>query len=181
MISRFARHKGITFFLIILLLVQTAPVSAFVLDEDEATAVQNVRFELVSDLVHIHYDLRGPVDRVHTVRLALYREGDRTFVYRPINVTGDVGTIVFPGLRRRITWDFTKEFPEGLSGDDYYFVVEAEALVEEGMDPLIWVGGGAALVGGIVLLLLLGGGDEGDGGGGVTPTGFPPAPGRPVQ
>ncbi|MCK5573622.1 MAG: hypothetical protein KAJ12_12715, partial [Bacteroidetes bacterium] len=139
------------------------------------TAIQNVRFEVAGELVYVYYDLIGPADRIHKISLTIRRETDRLFIYQPVNITGDVGTIVFPGTERRITWDFTKEFPEGLAGDDYYFVVETEAEKEEGMSSLVWIGGGVA-VAGVLAIILLSGGSSSD-----TPpaAGFPPPPGRP--
>jgi hypothetical protein len=138
--------------------------------DDELTSVENVRFEVVGELVYIYYDLLGPENTVHGVRISLLRETDVTFSYRPVNIVGDVGTIVFPGERRRITWDFTKEFPEGLTGSDYYFVVEAEAVQEERINPIVWIGGGAAVGIGLLVFLLSGGSEEPP----------PPSPGFPA-
>jgi hypothetical protein len=124
--------------------------------QDEVSSLDNVHFEVAGDIVRIYYDLNAPLERVHAVRVVLYRESDPAFAYRPVNLTGDVGTIVFPGAKRRIIWEFTKEFPEGLNGHDYFFVVEAEGLEPESSNLWWWVGGGAALVGGVVTLLLVG-------------------------
>jgi hypothetical protein len=142
--------------------------------QDVETRVEHVSFEVAGELVRIYYDLRGIPDRTHKVRLALLRESDSLFIYRPMNITGDVGSVVFPGLRRRITWDIAKEFPEGLTGNDFYFVVEVERVETEGMNPLIWIGGGAVVVGGVLALVL--GGKKSE-----TPAdpGFPAPPGRP--
>jgi hypothetical protein len=153
-----ARMKAMRIVLAVLLVVQTLPLSV-AFGQPGATSIENVRFEVSADLVKIFYDLNAPIDKVHDVRVSLRRESDITFSYRPLNITGDVGTIVFPGQRRRIVWEYLKEFPDGLTGDDYYFVVEAEYIEPEGMSPWIWIGGGAAVVGGVVGLLLLGGKD----------------------
>jgi len=144
---------------------------------EEMTEVRNVRFEVAGQLVYVYYDLIGVATRVHRITLTLHREGDPTYIYRPVNLVGDIGTIVFPGQERRITWDFTKEFPNGLTGNDYYFVVEAGWEGEEGLSPLVWIGGGAALVGGVLAIVLLSGGSSDNGGGGSTS--FPQPPGRP--
>ena len=145
--------------------------------DESTTEVRNVRFEVAGQLVYVYYDLIGVATRVHRITLTLRREGDPTYVYRPVNLVGDIGTIVFPGQERRITWDFTKEFPNGLTGNDYYFVVEAAWESEEGISPLVWIGGGAALVGGVLAIVLLSGGSSDNGGGGSTS--FPQPPGRP--
>jgi hypothetical protein len=156
MVAVVARMKMIRIVLAVLLLLQTLPLSV-AFGQSGQSSIENVRFEASADLVKIYYDLNAPIDKVHDVRIALRRESDITFSYRPLNITGDVGTIVFPGQKRRIVWEYLKEFPDGLTGDDYYFVIEAEFIEPEGMSSWIWIGGGAAVVGGVVGLLLLGG------------------------
>ncbi len=168
------RRRFLSCFLAVLLLVQGFPIS---LQADDTT-IENVRFEIRGELVNVFYDLNAPIDKVHEVRLYLRRESDMSFLYRPMNTTGDVGTIVIPGIGRRIVWDITKEFPAGPVGDDYYFVLEAEVAEVEGTNQWLWIGGGAALVGGVVGLLLISGGSK------DTPpppgtSGFPDPPGRP--
>jgi hypothetical protein len=146
--------------------------------DDPAVEITNVRFESMGELIYIYYDLVGIPDKAHRVSLYLRRESEPAFVYRPLNVTGEIGTIVFPATAKRITWEFTKDFPEGLKGADYFFEVEVEA--PEGsaaISPLVFIGGGVALIGGIVAIVLAGGGEEAPPP--VTPTGFPPPPGRP--
>lgn len=174
MFAFMANRRVLHVFIAWLMLFELIPLTAQ--GEDEKTSVENVHFEVAGELVRIFYDLNGPPDRVHAVRLTLKRESDSLFVYRPVNLTEDVGTIVFPGQKRRIIWDFTREFPEGLTGDDYYFVVDAEMAPTEGMSPLIWVGGGVAVAGGVLALILLSGKKD------VPPkpiTDFPLPPGRP--
>jgi len=177
MVAVFQRMYMLRVVLAAALLAEALPPALWAGREDTAT-VENVRFEVAGDLIRIHYDLNAPIDKVHAVRLMLRRESDIVFLYHPLNLTGDVGTIVFPGQRRRIVWDFTKEFPEGLSGDDYYFIVDAEYIEPERMSPWIWVGGGAAVVGGVVGIILLSKGSD-------TPpptpgpVGFPLPPSRP--
>lgn len=176
MLEGFLRMKVLPLFLAALLLVEGASM-AYANAQEGEPSIDNVHFEVAGDIVRIYYDLNAPIDLVHAVRLALYRESDATFIYRPVNLTGDVGTIVFPGQKRRIIWEFTKEFPDGLSGPDYYFVVEAEGAQKEASDLWWWVGGGAAGVGAIIGLVVL-----------LTPAGeeppppvngFPQPPGRP--
>lgn len=154
-----ARMKTIRVVLAVLLFAESVPLAGAYAAGEGQTSIENVRFETTADLVRIFYDLNAPVDQVHDVRITLRRESDITFVYRPLNMTGDVGTIVFPGQKRRIVWEILKEFPDGLPGDDYYFVVEAQYVEPESTTPWLWIGGGTALVGGVVLLLSLGGKD----------------------
>jgi hypothetical protein len=169
-----ARFNLLRVFLAGLLLFEGWPLAS-ALAQAEETSIENVRFEISADLIRIYYDLNAPIDKVHAVRLILRRENDASFTYRPLNITGDAGTIVFPGQKRRVVWEFTKEFPDGLSGDDFYFVVEAEYVEPERMSPWIWIGGGV-LVAGIVTLIALPGAEDPP----IPPvTGFPVPPGRP--
>jgi hypothetical protein len=174
-----ARMKTMRVVLVILLLAESVPLAGAFASPEGQTSIENVRFETSADLVKIYYDLNAPVDQVHDVRITLRRESDITFSYRPLNITGDVGTIVFPGQKRRIVWEILKEYPDGLQGDDFYFVIEAEYVEPEGTSPWLWIGGGAAVVGGVVLLLSLGGKDDGGGGGGGGTNAFPLPPSRP--
>ena len=173
MIAFSGRFKTLCYVLAWLLCAQLIPAAAFA---DDETAVRNVRYEVTGELVRIYYDLVGPLDKVHKVALYLRREGDGTFAYRPVYLTGDVGSIVFPGEKRRITWDFLKDFPDGMQGVDFFFTVEAEMVQTPGVNPLYWIGGGAAVVGGVLAIVLLSGGDDNPP---PPPGGFPQPPGRP--
>jgi hypothetical protein len=156
-----------------LLIVEAIPVMAYC--DDETTSIENVRFENTGDLVFIYYDLIAPIDRVHRVSLELRRESDSLYVYRPLILRGDAGAIVIPGQKRRIIWDFPTEYPQGLPGNDFYFVIAAWPVeTPTTISPYVWIGGGAAVVGGLLAILLSGGG--------TTTTNsdqFPPPPGRP--
>jgi len=175
MYSFVERLRFLNYVLAGLILVCTIPFRAQASDEDNPK-VENVRFEVSGDVVLVYYDLVAPLEKVHKVSLYLRRESDTLFMHRPMNLRGDVGAVVFPGQTRRIIWEFSQEFPEGLVGDDFYFVVEADPVQAEEDDKLLWIGGGAAAVGGIVaLILLLKKSDEPP----PPPTGFPGPPGRP--
>jgi hypothetical protein len=175
MIALAGRMKALCYLLAGLLWLEMVPATVFA---EDGTAVRNVRYEVSGELVRIFYDLLGPLDKVHRVALYLRRESDSTFVYRPVYLTGDVGSIVFPGDKHRITWDFLKDFPDGLKGDDYYFTVTAEMEQEPGINPLYWIGGGVAVVGGVLAIILLGNKESPPP---PVPASFPPPPGRPPQ
>ena len=175
MIALSGRVKALCYVLAGLICVELFPAVVFA---DDGIAVRNVRYEVTGELVRIYYDLVGPLDKVHKVALYLRRQGDSAFAYRPVYLTGDVGSIVFPGEKGRITWDFLKDFPEGIKGDDFYFTVEAEMVQTPGINPLYyWIGGGVAVVGGVLAIVLLSKGSEPP----PPPAqgGFPTPPGRP--
>jgi hypothetical protein len=175
MTALLTRFSFLRVVLAVVLFLQAAPV--VLAQEEEPLSVTNVRFELSGVIVRVEYDLGGAADRVYRISLYIRRENDPMFQYRPVNVAGDIGQVVFPGEKKKVTWEITKEFPVGLEGDDYYFVVQAEKTPEESSDTLWWVGGGAAVVGGVVAIILLS-----KGSGGSTPPAasqFPYPPGRP--
>jgi len=176
MLAFFLRMKVLPLFLAALLLLECLPM-AYAAQQTGEPSIDNVHFEVAGDIVRIFYDLNAPMDQVHAVRLSLRRESDVTFAYRPVNLTGDVGTIVFPGQKRRIIWEFTKEFPDGMTGTDYYFIVEAEGAEKEASNLWMWIGGGVAGAGALVGLIMLLSGGEDD----VVPPPptFPQPPGRP--
>ena len=170
----FQRFRFLHYLLAGLMLVSVAPHRLRAGDEDNPK-IENVRFEVSGDVVLIYYDLVAPLEKVHKVSVYLKRESDTLFIHRPVNLRGDVGAVVFPGQTRRIIWEFASEFPEGLVGDDFYFVVEADAVQTEESNNLLWIAGGAAVAGGLLVILLLPKKTE-------TPTipVFPGPPGRPT-
>ncbi|HEV8538024.1 MAG TPA: hypothetical protein VGR15_03780, partial [Bacteroidota bacterium] len=167
------KTKSISFLLAIALLLQGVPCSIALGKAETRTA--NVRFELSGDKIIVHYDLIAPPGDMCTVSVLLKKESDPLFSYSPKATTGDVGQGVAAGVAKKIAWDIKKEYPHGLTGTDYYFVVIAEGL-SSGSNLLLWAGAGvAAVAGGIAAILLLSKQDE-------EPTvsgGFPRPPGRP--
>jgi hypothetical protein len=126
--------------------------SVYAASAQEKIRVQNVRFEVAGTRVVVGYDLVGPADRDYIVKVILRREANQSFLHIPKTVTGDVGEGRFVGKSKQVTWDILKEFPQGLDGDDFFFVVDVE-LIRPGSKLLWWIGGGAAVVGGALLLL----------------------------
>ena len=159
------------------LLISSMPVWA-IAGEDEVKA-GNISFKVAGQVVVIYYDLNASADQMYKVSLTLKKRFDSTYVYTPVDVSGDVGTSVIPGENRIITWKLADEFPKGLPGEDCFFVVGVEAGAEatHGFSPLIWIAGGAAVVGGVLLAVLLKGGTN------PPPpppvNNFPNPPGRP--
>ncbi len=149
--------------------------------QGEQSVVQNVRASRQGPQVTILYSLGGEAGRAYTVTLTLKREQDQNFTYSPKKVAGDVGEDVTAGTDKRMVWDLSDEYPTGLAGNDFYFVVEAVGQkIGGGISPLVWIGGAAA-VGGAAALLLLSKKSSGSGGTTPPPTSaeFPAEPGRP--
>ncbi len=163
-----------SFAIIVTLLLELTPCHTAVAGEDGQ--VLNVRMERTTNQLIVHYDLISSSDKKWLVTLTLRREGIVLFRYSPKTLSGDCGKDVSPGTDKRIVWDYQREFPNGLSGDDYFVVVEANAQ-GSGLSPLVWVGGGVALMGGAALLLFSKKNDAGQSS--AATAGFPAEPGRP--
>jgi hypothetical protein len=167
------RLKAINCILVGILLLEISP--ALAIAGETTIRVENVRAEHVGGQIVVYYDLSGPTDEGYIVTMSVRREGSQIFDYKLKNVTGDVGEGLFAGKDRKIVWDIQKEFPAGLEGEDYYFLVEAE-IVSSGISPWVWIGGGVAVAGVAGLLLFS---KKAESAATTTDTGFPPEPGRP--
>ncbi len=140
--------------------------------------VLNVKFESSGGMITISYDLQAPADREYAVRITLRRKQNSSYVYTPISLKGDCGEGAFSGSNKKVTWDFFKEFPQGLDGDDFYFTVRVEMLPQKGSNTWLYIGGGAIIAGGAAAAILLSGGSK-ESGGTTTEQGYPKPLGRP--
>jgi hypothetical protein len=142
------------FFLLFLLDVRLAA-------QDRAAGqgrIENARWELVGGVVVITYDLLGDARLTYDVRITLTRTGDKDFKIAPVSVTGAIGKGKYAGVKMVIRWDYKKDVPQGLSGDDYAFEFDIQIVKEEGgSNLLLYLAGGLAVVGGAAALLLGGG------------------------
>lgn len=117
--------------------------------------IENARWEVVSNVVVITYDLIGDAQLTYDVSITLTRAGDRNFKIVPASVTGAIGKGKYAGVRLEIRWDYKKDVPQGLSGDDYAFEFVIQIIKEEGgSNLLLYLAGGLAVVGGAAALLL---------------------------
>lgn len=114
--------------------------------------VDNVTFSLKESHIEIDYDLIGKKGKNYKVNVELKREQFPGFSVKPQSVKGDVGKGVVPGEKRRIIWDFGKEFLPEKDAEDYYFVVTAK---KPSMAWLYVLGGAVVAGGGTAAILLL--------------------------
>jgi len=141
--------------------------------------VENVSYKVSGSKVIINYDLIGNSKQLYKVSLILRRTSSTDVKYVPKTVTGDIGEGKFAGEGRQIIWDIEKDFPGGLSGEDYYFIIQAEKVNPSSSDFLLWTGLGVAAAAAIVTYIVVGnqnGTSNPEIPGGGT---FPPPPGRP--
>ena len=141
--QRFRYHlKALCYVLSAVLAIEVTPTHLYSQDTNK---VKNVRYEILGTQLVIRYDLLAP-GTTYRVRVVIRKESEKGFVYVPRLLSGDVGEGEFAGTNRQVTWDFLAEFPGGLEGDDFYFVVEAEKAPWK-LSPWYYIVGGVAAVG----------------------------------
>jgi|GEM_PF-1067447 len=116
--------------------------------------VENVRYSVQNQKVIVSYDLVGTPGKQYTVQLILRKESDASYQYIPSAISGDVGVHQSPGKDKQIEWDISEEFPGGLFGKDFYFVVSAKEI-DESPSFLSWIGIGVAAVAATATYLII--------------------------
>jgi len=115
--------------------------------------VKNVRFTSDGKIITINYDLDGMGNKKYKTSLKLSDDGGKTFTIQPKTLDGDIGKNIYPGKNKEITWNFTKDFPNGLEGENYIFAVDAE-LQKRSLLPYFAIG--VPIIGGAVYYLTKG-------------------------
>ena len=115
--------------------------------------VQNVSFKSDGKVVTITYDLEGSVNKKYKTSLKLSKDGGGTFSVQPKTLNGDIGKNISAGKNKEITWNFTKDFPSGLEGEDYVFAVDAQ-LQKRALWPYFLAG--VPIIGGAVYYITKG-------------------------
>lgn len=146
----------------------------FLLRAELKDKISDVRAQVSGDNVIVEYDLLDSRTAEYEVKISLRRRSNPFFEYIPKNVSGDVGPRVLGGNGKRITWGIAREFPGGLSEDDYYFTVTAELTAPKEF-PWLIVGGAFLAAGVATALIILKKGQETS----EPKGGFPFPPGRP--
>lgn len=166
------RYVGIA--LVGVLLLEMIPFN--LLHASGPVRVENVRIEKSATQINILYDLIGDKSEKYTVSVSLRRETVPGFKYSPDNVTGDVGDGVSAGPDKKVVWDYRRDLPQGLTGSDYFVIVDV-STVGTGISPLVWIGGGIAAVAATALLVF--GKKSSEEVAPVAVPTFPAEPGRP--
>lgn len=138
--------------------------------------VKNVHFSLANGNVIINYDLIGNINKVYSVKIYLKKGNDSSYQYAPQMLTGDVGTGKFAGKNRQIIWAMNEEFPDGLPGKDYYFIVDAEEI-NQSSNFLTWIGVGVAAIAAAATYIVVN--NKIISKNNSAEASFPPPPGRP--
>lgn len=141
---------------------------------DKNDIVKNVKYTVTNGTVYITYDLSGNEEQLFAISLILKKADYKNFTYLPKTVTGDIGDDQTAGKNKEIIWELRNDFPEGLSGEDYYFIVQAEE-VDGSANILTWAGIGIAAAVAAVTYIIVGNGNSSEN----SSNSFPSPPGRP--
>ena len=143
--------------------------------DEGAPVVSNVEFTVSGLNVTVTYDLSGSAKANYNVALVLRSRSDPSFKYSPKVLTGDVGLGTHAGIQRKIVWNMEQEFPEGLPGNGYYFVVNADEVdADHSTGILTWLGAGAVAIAAVTTYIIVS-----HNGGLKAPVSYPVPPGRP--
>ena len=63
-------------------------------------------------LVNITYDVEDEDEDTLTIRVYVSNDGGKTYKFRAVSYTGDVGPCVLPGTGKHIVWDAGKDVGE---------------------------------------------------------------------
>lgn len=115
------------------------------------TRLSDITFNVLSENIEISYNLDGDSDSQYMIECYLKNDQQVNFNYKLVLVRGDIGKGNFVGESKIIVWEYLKEFPDGLTGDHFYFNITAEE-VSGGLSWYYYVG--AAVVGSAAAILL---------------------------
>ncbi|NJD22513.1 MAG: hypothetical protein FIA82_07560 [Melioribacter sp.] len=172
-IKKFLIKPGIFSLSLFMLTVQTV-FSQSISNNSNSDNVENVHYTVTNGKVFVSYDLLGNSDQSYKVSLTLRKADNKSFVYIPKTVSGDIGEGRFAGNNKGIIWEIKNDFPDGISGEDFYFVVQAEK-VEGGSNIFMWAGIGIAAIVATVTYIIVGSSRDANN----PKSSFPPPPGRP--
>ena len=69
---------------------------------DERARAENIRSAHVNANVVVRYDLLGPAGKGSRIGIILLSKADPAYSYRPVNVTGDIGSVRDTGRDKQI-------------------------------------------------------------------------------
>lgn len=110
---------------------------------------KEVKWNIRDDIIIINYDLKTNSDAMFKVDIVMKKESDSSFGVIPVSVGGHIGEGYFAGTNREIRWDYRRDFPQGLEGEDYFFEIHIQEQEIESQSNWLYyvVGAGAVAVG----------------------------------
>ena len=112
----------------------------------------NVKWAIKNEVITVNYDLLAPSDSKYDVSILMKRENDPSFIATPVTMEGDVAEGFFAGPNREIRWYFRRDYPQGFTGEGYYFEIHV-TLIAQHSSWIYYAVGAGAVTAGLVLLL----------------------------
>ena len=138
----------------LLVFLTWSPVLSSPVASEDVRVQKEVHWHMDGNIAVITYQLVGPSTEKVEITVVLKRKNLPSFSYSPKTLTGDVGDDIVVGGMKTIRWDYLKDFPNGLQGEDFYFVVSAGSGGGGGW--LYYVLGGIAVGGGAAAYAIFG-------------------------
>jgi len=113
--------------------------------------VENVSFTSGDNTIEIYYDLLGNVKHKYKVSVVLKRTGAPDFIVKPASLTGAVGKGYFAGGKRKIVWNYRRDYQPDPNVTDYYFEVTAQRV----KSTWLYYAGGVVVAGAAAVLFLM--------------------------
>jgi hypothetical protein len=176
-IAKYFLRERLVMILSLIVIITPVVFSQSISNSKDGDVAENVEYKVANGKVIITYDLPGSTDQLYDVSLILKRTSNVEDAYEPKSVSGDIGEERYGGKNKQIIWEIKKDFPEGLTGEDFYFIIRAEKI-NEGSNILMWAGFGLAAVAAVVTYVVVG--EESESASTQNPgSSFPLPPGRP--
>lgn len=133
---------------IIILIFILFPVS-FVASQE--VMIKNVHFEFNDELIFIYYDCENQNENDLFFEASLCSKVDSSAIINLKNISGDIGKGIFSGIKRKIIWDYKKDYSGKIDSGNFYFKITASKI--ESTNWYYYVG--AAIIGGGIAAIIL--------------------------
>ena len=157
-ISRmFQFRRRVVAWLLAPLLLWCVDASAFV--QKAAQEKSKVSFrgvEIKSEYIIIKYEFTSEATGSYDVSIDLLKQEQPSFRVPVRSASGDIGIVKSSSGIREVQWEYARDYPAGLAGDEYYFRINLTVAGGGGSNLWYYIAGGVAVVGGVVAYLLLG-------------------------
>jgi hypothetical protein len=137
----------------------------------------NTSYKYSNHKVTIYYEFQGDSELQYDISVVLKRTSNTYFNLKPGALTGDFGEGKYADGMRVITWNLSPQEEEILTGNDYYFEINAAEIKGGGVAWYVYVGG--VILGGGAAAVLLGKKNAAASSNSNSSTTFPAPPDRP--